>query len=873
MKRILMCLLVTVLGMGMSADAQQCNHYECNSKFTYEEGLQMIYPDTWHQISKDFATQPISMSKSFGDGMGEIEQYSFLFEDGVLGRLNVTQSQLESLSRQLGNPLKEVHELGNIDHPGMEYVHNSIRILPNGNYVSENNAQSNIFHIFSGGGNDPAFDFVWDWRDAYHITHVIHVVRNDIMVPDGTNTGNLQIIGGGYSQLLPPEFSSNKRANVRVITEDVYLRAMNGDQDAIDIIIHEGGHQWNMNHGINDPNLGGNSIAFAYNTPSNKKTVMNIGFAQIKTFSSPDITIDGEVIGTSTQNCRLVHMQRLGLEGGDGFTPSPLLYLENRMKIDQDQISSSTSTVRINYCKRGDLIEVLVDGANTTPVSTTDDYVDLSLTDGSHQVILSAMQDDGSTYPAKDTVTVTVTLSVVDADGDGFSPDDPDPSLRDCDDADPDTYPGAPELCDGKDNNCDGIRDTDLGDYPDLYYFDLDIDGYGDEDIGSFRLRCSIEVDSTLVTIGGDCDDTDPAINPDAPEVCDGIDNNCNNQTDEGVTTTYYPDIDGDGDGDSRIQGTDFCSDPGNGWSLINNDCNDNDPTVYKGAPELCDGQDNNCNGFIDAEDVLLGTGIELVGGSTYYLDTDNDGFGDADESLVECTQPTGYVTNADDCDDTDPDINPDATEIVGNTVDENCDGIAEQFDDADGDGSNSSDDCDDNDPNNFPGNTEICDGQDNDCDGQIDEGLSFITYYTDSDGDGFGDAATEFSSCEIPPDAVTDNTDCDDTDDTIYPGAPEVLGDGIDQNCDGLDQTTGVHDIDGNTLSVYPNPVHDRLRLDYDGEMSYTVSLHDAHGHIVRYGSSPRSIDVSSVAQGMYLLKINFNNEYQIVDRIIIAH
>jgi len=104
--------------------------------------------------------------------------------------------------------------------------------------------------------------------------------------------------------------------------------------------------------------------------------------------------------------------------------------------------------------------------------------------------------------------------------------------------------------------------------------------------------------------------------------------------------------------------------------------------------------------------------------------------------------------------------------------------------------------DCDDADQNNYPGNTEVCDGQDNDCDGLVDfadpscTGLG--TWYQDSDGDGYGNPAVTTQNCTQPQGYVSDNTDCNDSDSTIYPGAPE-LPDGKDNDCDGsIDEGTG---------------------------------------------------------------------------------
>ena len=112
---------------------------------------------------------------------------------------------------------------------------------------------------------------------------------------------------------------------------------------------------------------------------------------------------------------------------------------------------------------------------------------------------------------------------------------------------------------------------------------------------------------------------------------------------------------------------------------------------------------------------------------------------------------------------------------------------VALPVDDDDGDGFTSDVDCDDNDDTVYPGAPELCDGKDNDCNTSVDDGLTFVSYYPDFDGDGFGDASGVGESlCEDPVDGrVTDNTDCNDSDADINPGATEVF-DGVDNNCDG---------------------------------------------------------------------------------------
>ncbi len=245
----------------------------------------------------------------------------------------------------------------------------------------------------------------------------------------------------------------------------------------------------------------------------------------------------------------------------------------------------------------------------------------------------------------------------------------------DCDDTSSLVNPGAPELCDGYDNNCDGSTDGADATNPDTWFEDGDGDGYGD----GTSTTDACDLPSGYTDNYDDCDDTDGDIHPDADEVCDGYDNDCDGRTDGASAvdaTTWYADDDGDGYGTTAADQV-ACEQP-SGYVGNSEDCFDTDAAVHPDADESCDNIDEDCDGTVDED---------AVDGSTYYADDDGDGFGDPDAAVVACRASDGESTNDDDCDDTDADISPVATESCDG-VDQDCDGTADNgYADADSDG------------------------------------------------------------------------------------------------------------------------------------------------------------------------------------------
>jgi hypothetical protein len=188
----------------------------------------------------------------------------------------------------------------------------------------------------------------------------------------------------------------------------------------------------------------------------------------------------------------------------------------------------------------------------------------------------------------------------------------------------------------------------------------------------------------------------------------------------------------------------------GDGSSWCADDCDDDDPSARPGGTEICDSVDNDCDGDIDED--------------TPCVDDDGDGLSE-DEG---------------DCNDTDATVAPGLSEVPGNGVDDDCDGVADDgAGDVDGDGvTEAGGDCNDGNADIRPGAAETANGLDDDCDGVIDEGT--VAY--DDDGDGYTEVAG----------------DCDDADAAVSPSATEVAN-RIDDDCDGdVDEDTIYADGDG---------------------------------------------------------------------------
>ena len=222
-----------------------------------------------------------------------------------------------------------------------------------------------------------------------------------------------------------------------------------------------------------------------------------------------------------------------------------------------------------------------------------------------------------------------------------------------------------------------------------------------------------------------DCNDSDNTVHPGATEVCDGVDNDCDGQTDEGVLNTYYRDLDGDGYGNPSSS-TQACSAP-SGYVSNNTDCNDNDAKEHPNQ--------------------------------TWYKDTDSDGYSNG-TTTTTCARPSGYkvaselTATSGDCNDNNAAIHPGAVEVCTGDLDEDCDTKI---------------DCADTDCTGNPACTTV------------------ISYYCDSDSDGYKDASVDGTctgtGCQPAGCQTTAGTDCNDNDAAIHPGAVELC-DGKNNDC-----------------------------------------------------------------------------------------
>jgi len=427
-------------------------------------------------------------------------------------------------------------------------------------------------------------------------------------------------------------------------------------------------------------------------------------------------------------------------------------------------------------------------------------------------------EEEGDSYKGTSTFDIAIEDDrfemFPDADGDGYGADGVAAELvcddngyadrqGDCDDALDSVHEGvAMDTCNGVDDDCDDDIDED-GVFSN-YYPDLDGDGFGAEG-GTAELRCDVpDASEMLAPNDADCVDdpsVDPyaaAIHPEADEMCDGFDNDCDGGIDDN-------DPDGPDDGLSY-----FLDKDGDG--------------AFHNVEEF------RCN-------------VPGVQGVDYVLSAPAPGDVDCDDTDAALNRKDldldTFDTCGGDCDDGTFGVNPDADELLGNNFDEDCDGYIGCYADVDNDGHGALTDtdfyalpvplsCDDagNDyasiaddcldeasadgANAFPGNPagdDPSDGLDNDCSG-------VLACYIDFDRDDYGGmnvdevmvAATNGrGDCDAVDGLATTNTDCRDDDGSINPGAAEIVADGTDQDCDGNDDCYRDDDQDGYGSATAP--------------------------------------------------------------------
>ena len=439
-----------------------------------------------------------------------------------------------------------------------------------------------------------------------------------------------------------------------------------------------------------------------------------------------------------------------------------------------------------------------------------------------------------------------------DKDGDGA------PDLADCAPLNPAVFPGAEEVCDGADNDCDLAQD----------------EGFPDSDGDGLKDCMDPDDDNDLAPDQTDCAPLDPLIGPGSAEKCDGIDNNCNSEVDEALGVlacgkgacahTVAACLDGKAQVCDPFEGIspEVCdsvdndcnglTDEGLGWSACGlgvcqhtvSSCQDGVPVdcdPFEGAgPESCDGKDNDCDGQVDEELGLLACGLGLCfhtqqacsGGAPQVCDPlagalpevcdgqDNDCNGESDEGLGTVTCGLGVCEHTvDKCVGGAPNVcNPfaGATAEACDGLDNNCNGVVD-----DGMGTatcglglcqHTVNNCQDGQPVTCDPKTgavdEVCDGADNDCDGFVDEGFDF-------DKDGIADCVDD----DDDNDGDLDGVDCAPLNPDIGPSHAEICNNIVDDDCNPAtpDQCHKVSCLD--LLTKEPATPDGTYTVDPDGE------------------------------------------------------